>query len=301
MDHDSTTVIGRLREILDAVKDPLADDWDPIEVGLLISKLEHADLDLVHQQNLFASFVKQVEEGLPRNSSLREQTKHILRVFSQDLQFQGDKSNYYNIKNSFLSDVFLRRKGIPITLSLVFMGICRSLGFKALGISFPGHFLVRMAPTKGHFEAMGDKEVAEDWRSQWFIDCFDSGAILSVQDCERRLLEWTRGVLPFGPEVLKVAHPVEIVSRILRNLRAIFSEKEDLPRLYWVLSALIDLCPQDATDSYRERGLLFGRMGRFGAACDDFKKFLSLSTDLEKKRHVESLMRLFESQQELAN
>ena len=300
MSMDSNAAIyARIRELMDAVKDPSMDDWDPIELGLLLAKLEYSDLDLDQQRAQFAEMAQTARRALDNPAlkigDLKSRTQHFVKVFSQELGFEGDKTNYYNIKNSFMNDVFLRRKGIPISLSLVFMGLARAAGMKAVGISFPGHFLVKMLPPPGV------PLESSNWRDQWFVDPFDAGAILSVEDCEKRLNEWTRGVLAFGPEALRVAHPVEIVSRMLRNLRAIFAEKEDLPRMYWVLTALIELSPGDRIDTYRERGFLFARMGRYQAASADLRCYLGHSRDLQKIAHVERLLRFIESQHEMPN
>lgn len=296
-----TETLAQLKKLLDAVKDPVLDDWDPMLMGLLISKLEYEDLDVGRALESFSHMVSEVQRDLPKQGNLREQTSHVVRIFSEVLGFEGDKNNYYNIKNSFLNDVILRRKGIPISLSLVFMALCRGVGLRAIGISFPGHFLVRMVPTGGHFDVASSRERVEDWKTQWFVDCFDKGHFMTVQDCESRLVEWTRGVIPFGPEVLAVAHPAEILSRMLRNLRAIFSEKEDLPRLYWVLTALIELCPADSTEAYRDRGFLYARMSRFQAALADLRHYLTLAKDPEKTQHVERIIRMFETQSDEMN
>ena len=133
------------------------------------------------------------------------------------------------------------------------------------------------------------------------MDPFDGGTFLSVEDCEKRLFEWTRGAVPFGPEVLRVAHPRDMVSRILRNLRAILSEKEDLARLYWVLTALIRLCPQDRMEALRERGVLLARTARFQLAIADLKEYLSLSPDLEKRQRVEALILHFQGAKDQTN
>ncbi len=263
--------------------------------------MEYEDLDIDIQKQQFAALVADIAKDMPDKASIREQTAHIVRAFSETLSFGGDKNNYYNPKNSYLNDVILRRKGIPISLSLVFMGLCRGVGLRAVGISFPGHFLVRIVASIGHFDISSGREKVEDWKTQWFIDCFDGGKFMTVQDCEARLMEWTRGVIPFGPDVLAVAHPVEITSRMLRNLKAIFSEKEDLPRLYWVLTALKELCPQDSAEAVKDRGFLLARMGRFSAALIDLKYYLTVSKDVQKIQHVERIIRHFETQSDSTN
>jgi regulator of sirC expression with transglutaminase-like and TPR domain len=286
--------IEALRRLLQAVQDPVVDNWDPIELGLLIAKLEYEDLDVAKQRAFFDDLVSQARVEFPEAAPLKDQAAYLGRTFTEKLGFQGDRANYYNIKNSFLNDVFLRRKGIPITMSLVYMGLCRALGVKAVGIGFPGHFLVRVLPGAGQFDV-------ENWREQWFVDAFDGGKVLSVADCETRLNEWTRGVVAFGPEVLKPAHPVDILSRVLRNLRAIFAEKEDLPRLYWVLSALIELSPSERIEAFRERGFIYARMARYQEATSDLRRYLGLCKDPQKVAHVEQLLRHFESRANVLN
>jgi regulator of sirC expression with transglutaminase-like and TPR domain len=294
-------IIEQIEALLDSVKDPTCDDWDPIRLGLLLSKFEYEGIDVDKEIAAFDTIATEFCKEFSPQSTLRTKTETLIRIFSNDLGFVGDRSNYYNLKNSFLYDVLLRRKGIPITLALVFMGLARKLGLKAVGISFPGHFLVKMVPPPGYLETREGVETAEDWRSQWYIDCFDGGKILSTEDCERRLYEWTRGVVHFGPEVLEVAHPRDIVSRVLRNLKAIVAEKEDWARLYWMLSALIGLSEKDRNDAYSERGFLFARIGRFAKASEDLREFLKHAKDSGKIAHIEQMLRYFERQTEITN
>ncbi|HVJ64812.1 MAG TPA: transglutaminase-like domain-containing protein [Bdellovibrionota bacterium] len=294
-------IIEQIEALLDSVKNPNVDDWDPIRLGLLISKFEYENIDVEKEVALFDALAKEYCREFSPQSTLRTKTETLIRIFSGDLGFAGDRSNYYNLKNSFLYDVLLRRKGIPITLSLAFMGLARRVGLKAVGISFPGHFLVKMVPAPGYLEIRDSNETAEDWRSQWYIDCFDGGKILSTEDCERRLYEWTRGVVPFGPEALDVAHPRDIISRVLRNLKAIVAEKEDWARLYWILSALIGLSEKDRNDAYSERGFLFARIGRFGKASEDLREYLKHARDSGKIAHIEQMLRYFEIQTEVTN
>jgi regulator of sirC expression with transglutaminase-like and TPR domain len=287
-------ILDRLGDLLERVRDPQNDDWDPILLGLLLAKLEYEELDVDLEHRRYMHLADQIKTQLPQKVRLREKTTAFIRMFSQEMGFQGDTTNYYNPKNSFLNDVYLRRKGIPISLSLVFMGLARLAGLKTVGISFPGHFLVKMLPNS-------DDEEFFDNNNQLFIDSFEGGRILSVDDCKQRLEEWTRGLVPFGPEVLRVAHPRDILSRMLRNLRAIYAEKEDLPRLYWVLSALVEICPTEKGESLKERGFLMARMGRYTQAIEDLRAYLQMTSDPRKYEQVEKILRAFELQKETVN
>ena len=288
------TTLSEISALLARVKSPTLDDWDPIRLGLLLAKLEYEDLNLEAQTKAFDDLVDPLLKDCPKTDQIWEKVAFVSRIFTEELGFKGDTNNYYNIKNSFLNDVILRRKGIPITLSLVYMALCRKVGLKALGIAFPGHFLVRIVSPE-------EEGTAITWRQQRFVDAFDDAKVLGVDDCEKRLEEWTRGVLVFGPEALKIAHPQEITSRMLRNLKAIFQEKEDLPRLYWVLTGLVELCQSESIEALKERGLLMGRMGRYVNAAQDLKAYMSSCTDPQRVAHAERLLRFFESQREFTN
>lgn len=276
---------------LKRVEDPGRDDWDPFDLGLRISMLEYPTLDIEVQKKAFNDIMDGALKEFPKTASKREQCSYLLTVFRDVLGFQGDTTNYYNVKNSFLSDVIVRRKGIPITLSLVFMALARRVGMKAAGISFPGHFLVKI---------MG-QEQDKDFSEEWFVDAFDGARIIGLEECRSRLETWTKGMVPFGPEALKIAHPRDIVSRVLRSLRAIYFEKEDLTRLYWVLTALADLCPTERTESLRERAFLFARMGRYRAAVQDLRTVLGSGTVINNRDHLEKILRYFELQKEVTN
>src|SRR5262249_59899738 len=56
----------------------------------------------------------------------------------RDLHFQGNSSDYYDPRNSFLNDVLERRTGIPITLSILYMAVARRLGLELRGTGCPG-------------------------------------------------------------------------------------------------------------------------------------------------------------------
>ncbi len=280
-----------LTAFLKQVEDPSKDDWDPIELGMWVAKLEYPALDVPAQVKIFRETLKTALSEFPKEASVKDKSKFVLTIYRDILGFQGDTTNYYNVKNSFMNDVLVRRKGIPITLSLVFMEMCRAVELKAAGISFPGHFLVKIL----------DQDQDKDHDEEWFVDTFDGAKILSLEECKQRLETWTKGMIPFGPEALKIAHPREIVSRMLRNLRAIYFEKEDLTRLYWVLTALAELCPQERVESLRERAFLFARMGRYRAAIQDLRTVIKSSSSLHNRDHLEKILRYFELQKEVTN
>ncbi|OGL58687.1 MAG: hypothetical protein A3J27_04410 [Candidatus Tectomicrobia bacterium RIFCSPLOWO2_12_FULL_69_37] len=120
-----------------------------------------------------------------------------------ELRFDGDRENYYDSQNSYLNRVLDRRRGIPITLSAVYLLMGQRLGLPFRGVGMPGHFIVK-------YEAPG---------GPIFLDPFEGGHRLSVQDCEGIV----RGLgYHFDLRFLQETPPRRIVERMLNNLIGIF-------------------------------------------------------------------------------
>jgi regulator of sirC expression with transglutaminase-like and TPR domain len=65
-------------------------------------------------------------------------------LFFEELGFQGNLNHYHDPENSFLNAVLKTRRGIPISLSVIWLELAQSIGLQAQGINFPGHFLVKV-------------------------------------------------------------------------------------------------------------------------------------------------------------
>src|SRR6185295_16284914 len=90
--------------------------------------------------------------------------------------FAGNESDYYDPRNSLLPDVLERRMGIPITLALVYCEIAKRVGVPAKGVSFPGHFLVRI-----------ERRGADAGRPPIIIDPFFNGRMLDDKSLDALL------------------------------------------------------------------------------------------------------------------
>jgi regulator of sirC expression with transglutaminase-like and TPR domain len=143
--------------------------------------------------------------------------------------FCGNTGDYYDPRNSFLSDVIDRRMGIPISLSVLYLEIARRVGVLAQGVNFPGHFLVRVA-------------IEDAWL---FLDPFSGGRSLTPGDLETLLRKTTTPDAVLEPSVIAAATKRQIVARMLVNLAGIYGRNGDLPRSLDVLERLAILEPQN--------------------------------------------------------
>jgi regulator of sirC expression with transglutaminase-like and TPR domain len=167
-------------------------------------------------------------------------------------RFVGDGEHYYDADNSFLDRVLDRRRGIPITLSVLAMEVGRRRGIPLVGIGMPGHFLVRDAVDVDSF-----------------FDPFVGGVHLDIAGCASRF----RQLHPsggFGEHLLEPVGSLAIASRMLNNLTNVYLRDSDVTNLAWVLRLRTAL--PDATVSLRRQyaGVL-ANAGRFWQAADAFE------------------------------
>ncbi|MFF4276303.1 tetratricopeptide repeat protein [Streptomyces sp. NPDC001536] len=116
--------------------------------------------------------------------------------------FRGTPGDYQRLESSLLHSVLLRRRGLPILLSVVWMEVARRAGAHVYGVALPGHFVV----------GFGEAE------EQVLADPFDGGRVLSGSDAEL-LVAGATGA-PLQPSMLEPADPLDVVLRILNNVRA---------------------------------------------------------------------------------
>lgn len=175
--------------------------------------------------------------------------------------FEGDRATYDDPRNSFLDQVLDRRRGIPITLSVLAMEVGRRRGIGLVGVGMPGHFLVRAVGAADYF------------------DPFEAGIRLDEQGCQRRF-ELVHGVPGgFHPDFLAPVDAVDIVGRILANLTRSYLVRTDRASLLWVLR-LRTLLPGDHAALHRQIAGLLAQLGRF----DEAASLHDLLADLQPDR-----------------
>jgi len=198
-----------------------------------------------------------------------------------DLGFSGNADDYYDPRNSYLNEVLDRRKGIPITLSVLYMEIGRRIELPFEGVSFPGHFMVRL-PMRG---------------GTLVLDPFAGGIPQSESELRERLKRViprvaganTGGVpvadLPLD-QFLEPASNRQILARLLRNLKGVYREKDRPERLLQVLNRMIIVAP-DAPAELRDRGYVYQRLECWRPALQDLADYLERepdAADLEEVR-----------------
>lgn len=198
-----------------------------------------------------------VEEQLARLDALAGATTEpvldgVVALLFRSVGLQGDHDDYHNPLNSYLNAVLDRRRGLPITLSVILIEVARRVGVELVGVGMPGHFLVgtRTEPVR-------------------YLDAFAGGATLDEAGCARRFAELSGGqALPEG--ALEPVGSGAILVRMLTNLRATALGRSDRRLLAWVLQ-LRCLAPGATARDRRELAGALASSGRFGEAADELE------------------------------
>ena len=233
--------------------------------------------DLAHEFDALAAPL--VERGLG-SMSLEAQVAELSQHLFGTLGFRGNTADYYDPNNSLLPRVVHSRQGIPLTLALVFVEIATRAGVSAHGVTFPGHFLVRV-----------DKGV-EDFPSPIFVDAFAGGRTLEDEDLDHLLRRALGPTAIRLPEHTKKANPRATLVRLLTNLKSAYLGRGEVARAELALHRVIDLVPHSVL-ALRERALLSKKLGAHYSAAGDLARVLEmdpLAHDAEDlKREIETL------------
>ncbi len=167
----------------------------------------------------------------------------LCRVLFGQLGLRGDRERYDDPLNSYIDQVLDRRRGIPISLSVVLIEVGRRCGLRLDAVGMPGHFLVR------------DPATPEE-----LIDAFDGGRRLGHGECEQLLRAATGGAAPLTPEMLSATRTWTTLARMLLNLDGSFGRRRDYRSLSWVSELRLGI----PRTSLADRAQLAGRLATLG-------------------------------------
>jgi len=227
--------------------------------ALYLAGEDYPDLDV----NLYLGQIGDMAEEVRSMVGGSAEGEAVVRALNHYLfdvkKFSGNAGDYYNPDNSFLNRVMDTGIGIPITLSVLYLGVAARLGLGCHGVGMPGHFLVKL----------------ED--IDLYMDPFHGGQLLSAGDC-RRLAEQMFGPgLNWDERYLSPTPSISVLSRMLNNLRVIHAHRRDLVRLTGVLERMALIDPSNVALA-RELAICHVEQGDISAAVRSLEELISNCT-----------------------
>lgn len=262
--------------LLDYFATLVADDrqLSLLEAAISIAQDEDPRLDVQGVLSQVDALAARLKQRIAADASPMQRLRYLNRYFFQELGFAGNINDYGDPHNSYLQHVLGTRRGIPITLALLYIEIAQQNGLDARPVSFPGHFLVKLKMPQGEV----------------IIDPF-SGQSLSREALDERLAPYRQrqGLVgdfeaPLGL-FLQVASGRDVLARMLRNLKEVHQGAEDWKRMLAVQERLVVLLP-GAWEERRDRGFVLAELKRHGAAADDLQAYLDHRPDADDAHAV---------------
>ncbi len=228
------------------------------EGALLIARTEYPELDTASE----LARLDRLADHVPADPAYPPLTniQALNGILFEKENFSGNEEEYDDPRNSYLNQVLDRKKGIPITLSLIYTEVARRLGLPLAGVGFPGHFLVKY-PT-------GSGEI--------LIDPYNRGAILSRQDCAERLKAHWGEEAELKPEYLQASTPRQILARMLNNLKGSYFRRRNYPKVLTMVDLALAVDPGSRHEIH-DRGMVYFLMKRYREARTDFNTYLTLA------------------------
>ena len=242
------------------------------EAALMIARLEYPELNIDTYMGQIHALADEIRHRLPDEPGASDILKQLNQVLFVEKGFEGNSDHYYDPKNSFLNDVIDSKRGIPISLSILYIELGQRLGLPLTGVSFPGHFLVKLEINDGAI----------------VLDPYFGGISLSEDDLEDRLQV-------FYGDQLKSAHfygllatstKRDIILRVLRNLRNLYMFNEDWEKALHMAEYMVKL-DSDPADAIHARAHIYDQLECSTPALKDYKRFIQInphSRDLQNVR-----------------
>ena len=238
------------------------------EAAVSLAQDEYPELDVQGVLGEVDGLLERIRRRLPADAGQLQRLRLLNQFFFRDLNFGGNLNNFYDPENSFIPVLLRTRRGIPISLAILWMELAQGLGLSVSGIGFPGHFMLKINLPMG----------------QAVIDPLN-GQSLSREELAERLEPYRQPghtgedmEVPLGL-YLQSAPPRDIIARMLHNLKEIYRTQEDWPRMLAVQERLIVLMPESWPE-YRDRGLAHAEMGHTEKALADLECYLVHTDDL---------------------
>lgn len=241
---------------------------DVAHVALLLAACDRPDIKLAPYRDHLAELADAAHAAMGAQDHPVQVAAGILAgVLAGRFRYLGDAETYEDPKNANLAHVIDRRKGLPVTLGILYLHVAAKLGLDMAGLNFPGHFVLRL-------RAQGEALV---------IDPFNGGQPLTPAD----LLTLLRGVegpeARLTPEACEAVGIRDILLRLENNILSRAIRGGDYARARQVVTRMIWLAPQRAGLRF-ELGRLEVHAGHMGAAADAFASCVDIATDIGETR-----------------
>jgi len=205
---------------------------------------------------------------------------HLHEYLFEEQKFSGNAEDYYNPMNSYLPAVLKSKRGLPITLSLIYKLVAERVGLRVHGIGLPGHFLVAVET---------GQPLREDGSNAMLIDPFGGGRVLTADEAQAAVSETFGEGIEWSDEMLQPVTNLHWLTRMIQNLLHIFGGNGEYSDVAAMLELEMLLWPQQ-THLQRDLALVLARIGMSQPASAWLNEYLKTNPKDPQRSDLEQLL-----------
>jgi regulator of sirC expression with transglutaminase-like and TPR domain len=240
------------------------DNFPLLEAAVSIGHIQAPEMDVQGVLSEVDGWLVRLRRRVASDAAPLARLMALNQFFYKDLGFGGNLNDYYATGNSYIHELVETRRGIPISMAVVWLELAQGIGLTATGVSFPGHFLIKISLPMG--QAVIDPLSGQSFSGEKLSEMLEP--LRLTQDFE----------VPLGL-YLQAAPARDVLARMLRNLKEIFKSQKQWTHWLEVQERLIVLMPEAWTE-YRDRGLAHAALGNHSQALADLEHYLEHVQDV---------------------
>ncbi len=239
---------------------------DLAEAALLLAALDYPDTDLApYRRHLAALASNLTDMAAQEKETLDGRVAALVQVVSEQHGYTGDRRTYEDLQNANLIRVIDRRKGLPVALGILYIHAARAQGWRAVGINFPGHFLIAV----------------EDDDERVILDPFEGGMQVDLARLQLMLKTALGADAELQPEYYASMTNRGVLLRLQNNIKKRVLDNGDNQRGAAVVEGMLTIAPE-LPDLWREAAELRAEIGEMRAALQALDRLLQLADDSQR-------------------
>ncbi|MBI3441520.1 MAG: transglutaminase family protein [Proteobacteria bacterium] len=246
-----------------------------LALGLIFLPGLHVDRYRQHLRKLSEHVAEefQARMRLKETDTLKLRVQILRKIIHEAHGYQGDEKNYDDIQNANFIRVIERRKGLPISLGILYIILARNMGWTCEGLSFPGHFLIRI-------DKDGERVI---------LDPFKEGQEMGASHLRQLLKSIVGKNAELSHNFYDRVSNREILLRLENNLKKRLIDGEDYGHAIIVAEAIEAFSPLEYR-TYLDKGVLYAKLGQNQLAIDALETYIEKTPHTKEKQHARLLL-----------
>ncbi|MGH7047766.1 MAG: SirB1 family protein [Stellaceae bacterium] len=249
------------------------------EAALVLASFERRRVDFARYRDHLRLLARDVAGHPAATGDLAGRALALKEIILLKYGYSGDELTYDDVQNANLMRVVDRRKGLPVVLGILFIDAARAQGWDAVGLAFPGHFLIRLT----------------DAGERLILDPFHNGQICGAAELRDLLKAVVGEHRELAPEFYAPVADRDVLLRLQNNLKSRLLREERHERAVRTVETMLMLAP-DLAELWREAGLLHRQLGNLRAAAAALEQYVLRAGDGQARHQAAAILQQLRTQ-----